>query len=162
MHGLIIATVGGERHALRMTLPAYFTLPDVGALIRRLAGGTFTMEDVRTVWRACHQGGPLAGLEAVEAAGLANLREAALWGAMAISAGLTDPDGKHEPGGDDDTDLADIYQTGFAIGLKPREVDQMTPWEFAQCVKGWAMLHGDLKDEAPGQDELAELAARYG
>ncbi len=161
-HGLTIATVGGERHALRMTLPAYFTLPDVGALIRRLAGGTFTMEDVRSIWRACHQGGPVAGLEAVEAAGLAGLREAALWGAMAISAGLTSPDGKHEPGGDEEVTLGDIYQIGFAIGLKPREVDELTPWEFQQAVAGWNMVHGDQKDEAPKQDELAELFGRYG
>src|SRR5690606_17935169 len=99
---------------------------------------TFTIEDVRCVWRACHQGGPVAGLAAVETAGLAGLRETALWGALAVSAGLTDPDGESDGGDGDDVTLGDIYQSGFAIGMKPREVDQLTPWEFAQCVKGWS------------------------
>lgn len=162
MHGLTIATVGGRRHALRLTLPAFFAIDDLGGVLRRIASGKFTLEDVQSIWRACHQGGPVAGMEAVEAGGLAGLREAALWGAMAVSAGITSPDGKQPEGEGEEVTLGDIYQTGFAIGLKPREVDELTPWEFQQAVAGWNMVHGEQKDEAPKQDELAELFGRYG
>jgi len=115
-HGLVIATIGGARHALRLTLPAYFAITDIGAVLTRLARGAFTIEDVRKVWAACHQGGPVAGLEAVEAAGVAGLKEAALWAAMAVSAGVTNPDGKHDGEGGEDVTLGHIPIIGIPLG----------------------------------------------
>jgi hypothetical protein len=85
-----------------------------------------------------------------------------------ISSGMFSPKGE-ESGkrkGKDEGEtltLGDVYQNAFAIGLKPREVDMLTIWEYAQCVKGFAIAHGvEDEIEAPDQDEIASMFAKYG
>lgn len=60
-------------------------------------------------------------------------------------------------------DFASIYQNAFAIGLKPADLNDMTFWEFNQCVEGWNLANGGVEAlAAPDQGELAELMKRYG
>lgn len=169
MHGTTIAKLAGALHALRLTLPAYFAIPDIGERLERLAHGTFLVDDVTTALRPLLVGGGTRPQEAAEVVGrlrLADMQQAALWAALAIHAGISSPAGEPEPEGGDGGEtvtLGYLYQTGFAIGLKPREVDELTPWEFAQAVAGWNLAHGgEEKVDAPKQDEMAELFARYG
>ncbi|RJG44908.1 hypothetical protein [Mesorhizobium sp. DCY119] len=162
MHGLTTTTIAGVPCALRLTLPAFFAIPAIGDVLQRLASGTFFVDDVRTALRALLP--PLEGARLLERLSLSDVHQAALSCALAISRGLSTPDGEDEPkGGDgDDVTLGSVYRTGYAIGLKPREIDELTPWEFAQCVRGWNIAHGGEEEPAaPSQDEVAELFKKY-
>lgn len=48
--------------------------------------------------------------------------------------------------------------TGAALGLSPRQIDDMTLWEFNCCVTGFAKANG-AEDKAPeySDDILGEL-----
>jgi Phage tail tube protein, GTA-gp10 len=168
-HALIIHTIAGSPRSLRLTLPAFFAIPDIGDVLVRLARGTFVLADVTSALQALLVGGgerPQDAAAIVRRLRLADAQNAALGAALAISEGLSTPEGELEPDGgssDEPFTLGTAYRTGFAIGLKPREVDQLTPWEFAQAVAGWNRAHGgEEKPTAPKQDEMAELFARYG
>jgi hypothetical protein len=53
-----------------------------------------------------------------------------------------------------------LYQYGAAIGLSPRQVDELTHWEFIQCLKGWSDVHsgtGAAKPEPPTSAEFDRL-----
>jgi len=163
---MTIATLAGRRHELRLTVKAFFAIPDIDDALIRLAGASFTFDDVVTAWRACHADGPLAGLAVFDGVRVRDMPVAAKWAAMAIYEGLrgddAPADAASQASDDKPVTLGSVYQTGFAIGLKPREVDDLTPWQFAQCVAGFNLAHAEQKDEAPRRDELAELVGRYG
>ena len=167
MHGTIIARHAGVLTAFRLTLPAYFDLDrnlpgGVSGLIGRLRARSFTLADLRTAYSAIAQDSPLGAAERLR---LCDVENIALVVGATVAAGLLPPVGEEpESGGDGEPiTMGDIYATGFAIGLKPREIDEMTPWEFSRCVKGWNIAHGgEEKPAAPKQDEMAELFAKYG
>lgn len=43
------------------------------------------------------------------------------------------------------------------MGLSPRQIDEMTPWEFTACSDAWVQAHGGKK-KGPGMsdDDLAD------
>lgn len=58
--------------------------------------------------------------------------------------------------------FASIYGTGAVLGFSPREIDQMTLWEFAAAVEGWSKANGgESKPEAPSEEEHDRLMAKY-
>lgn len=171
MHGIIIARHAGALHAFRLTLPAYFELDravSVSALIGRLQARTFTLADLRAGLRAVLLGGgasPVAAAEALERLRIRDMESVADIVGATVAASLLPPASEMEEadGDGDPVTMGDIYATGFAIGLKPREIDELTPWEFSRCVAGWNQAHSpDAAPAAPKQDEMAELFARYG
>jgi len=44
--------------------------------------------------------------------------------------------------------FAAIYGTGAVIGLTPREVDQLSMWEFMAAVEGW--IKANTTEESSG------------
>lgn len=167
MHGLVVHHLGGEPRAFRLTVPAYFRLADPWAVFQRLVRGEWTLADVVTVLRATLEGAgtPQAQAASIAAIPLHEARHAALVAADALRAAFTVPDDGDEPGGDSDGEkptLGGLYKSGFAIGLKPREIDQMTIWELSRCVAGWNFAHSSDEPCAMKQAEVAELFERYG
>jgi hypothetical protein len=44
------------------------------------------------------------------------------------------------------------------MGLSPRQIDEMTPWEFTACSDAWVHAHGGKrKGKGMDEDDLAEL-----
>lgn len=65
-------------------------------------------------------------------------------------------------GGDTDEPIAysDLYGTGCAIGFTPREVDELTFWEFAACIDGYNRANGaDEMPEPMSGEEFDEAVA---
>lgn len=49
------------------------------------------------------------------------------------------------------------------MGLSPREVDDLTPWEFAAAADGYRQANGgDAKSNPPTPDEHDDMIARLG
>lgn len=51
-----------------------------------------------------------------------------------------------------------IYGTGAVMGFSPRDVDEMSLWEFVACQKAYAKAHG-AKDDRSG-DAMSESRMR--
>lgn len=172
IHGLVVQDFAGAPRAFRLTLPAYFAVNDdceggIIGLLGRLAAAEFYVGEIASAIRALLAGGGMRAEDAAAAADkmrLADLRGAAGIVARALIAGLArDDDDEPSEGDGEAVTIGDIYSTGFAIGLKPRDLDQLTPWEFSRCVRGWNIAHGGEPElKAPKQDELAALMERYG
>lgn len=44
------------------------------------------------------------------------------------------------------------------MGLSPRQIDEMTPWEFTAVSEAWVQAHGGKKrGQGMDDDRLAEL-----
>ncbi len=173
-HGTIVVDHAGALHALRLTLPGYFELDrsvdgGVAGLIARLRQVSFSLADIQAAFRILLRGGGVPAVAAesvVRRFSLRDIETAADIVGAAVAASLLPPKGEDMPsasGDGEDVSSGEIYATGFAIGLKPREVDDLTAWEFSRCVAGWNLARGgEEKPEAPKQDEMAELFAKYG
>lgn len=167
MHGLIIDHLAGEPQAFRVTIPAYFRLDEPGEIYRRLVTGDWTLADVVTVLRAALIGAGMPPADAARTSAIP-LRETAHGAAVAASAlaaSMSDEGEEREDNGEGShpkVTLGSIYATGFSIGLKPRDVDAMTLWEFGKCVDGWNDAHSAADTEAPSRNEIGNLVAKYG
>lgn len=51
--------------------------------------------------------------------------------------------------------FAAVYGAGAVIGFTPREVDQMSMWEFMAAVEGW--IKANTSDEGQSAQEKDEL-----
>lgn len=47
------------------------------------------------------------------------------------------------------------------MGLGPREVDDLSLWEFGQIMAGWEKANGTSKPESLAEDEHDRLMAKY-
>ena len=55
-----------------------------------------------------------------------------------------------------------IYSTGIAMGLGPRQVDDLSLWEFGQIVDGWMTANGiEPRTKPLSDDEHDALVAKY-
>jgi len=50
------------------------------------------------------------------------------------------------------------------MGITPRELDQMTVWEWSHLSHGWSIANEnqDGAPKAPSEDRLAELTEKWG
>jgi hypothetical protein len=61
------------------------------------------------------------------------------------------------------TDFGHIYRVGAAIGLSPRQVDELTIWEFGQAVQGWKDANCPEESvQPPTAEEHDALVEKYG
>lgn len=176
MHGLITHELAGAHRAFRLTLPGYFEIErraagGLGGLLDRLRGAEFTIADIALGLAVTLVGGgqrPEHAAAFVTGMKLRDLQLAALIVGAALTVSILAPDGEEvedTEGNDSDErpTLGQCYKNAYAIGLKPREVDQLTPWEFSQCVDGWNLAHGaEPEVKAPKPEELDDLIAQYG
>jgi hypothetical protein len=54
---------------------------------------------------------------------------------------------------------------GAAMGFLPKQIDEMTLWEFSVCVEGWSLSKGMKKPGKPITDKqydaLTEIQERW-
>jgi hypothetical protein len=176
MHGVVVYRWANDWRTFRLTISGMAAIEaaigkPVWDIYSTMERGEFRLVDVWCTLRFGLVGGGLDFaaserlLEKPTVAGMAN----ALPIAVAIMrAAFMPPPGESLPdtkAGDDDAEkitLGTIYKNAFAVGLKPRDVDDMTLWEFGQCVAGWNAAMGGEKEDAPSRDEIAALTAKYG
>jgi hypothetical protein len=176
MHGVVVYKWADDWRTFRLTISGMAGLE--GALGKPVWDVYTAMERSEfrliDVWCALRFGLVGGGMDIAAAERLMEKPTVAkLAGAVPIAlaimrAAFMPPPGEKLPdtkAGDDDAEkitLGTIYKNAFAVGIKPREVDDMTLWEFGQCVAGWNAAMGGEKEDAPSRDEIAALTARYG
>lgn len=176
MHGLVVYRWPNDWQAFRLTISGMAALE--GALGRPIwdtytlmERGEFRLIDVWLTLRFGLVGGGMAVpaveqlMEKPSVAGIADalhIAIAIMRAAFMPPPGVEMPDAKGKSGEAEKITLDKVYKHAFAVGIKPREVDEMTMWEFGQCVDGWNAAHGGEKEDAPSRDEIAAMVARYG
>ncbi|TBC01421.1 hypothetical protein ELH34_37445 [Rhizobium ruizarguesonis] len=70
-----------------------------------------------------------------------------------------DGEGKLDPLPNGKTRWSSYLAAGAVIGYSPRDIDDMTLWEFACCSEGYRKAHASEEPPPPpmGDDELADL-----